>query len=266
MKIAVSGKGGAGKTTVAAALASLMARGGMHVLAVDADPDANLASALGVPLEAQRGIVTIAEQSALIEERTGAKIGESGGIFRLNPEVSDIAERYACRHNGVDLLVLGAVRGGGSGCACAESALLRALVRELVLRRDEALVLDMEAGVEHLGRATASGVDAMIAVAEPGNRSIETVKRIAAMAEEIGIGKIVLVANRLRSAEDAGYIARGLPGLEIAAAIPFSPQLLDADRDGIGVYESLDGELKAIFENLFIKIQDLIKDAGRAAS
>jgi len=263
MKIAVTGKGGAGKTTVAAALASLMAGMGMRVLAVDADPDANLASALGVPLAAQKGIVAIAAQETLIEERTG---GGSGGMFRLNPEVSDIAGRYAYRHGGVDLIVLGAVRRGGSGCACAGSALLRSLVRELVLRRDEALVLDMEAGIEHLGRATAQGVDAMLAVAEPGGRSVETVRRIAAMAGDIGIRRVLVVANRIRDPRDAEYIARELAGFEIAASIPHSPLLLGADRDGVGVFESLDGELRLVFEGLLTRIGDAAAGAGRAAN
>ena len=151
MKIAISGKGGVGKSTFAAALSLLLARQGRQVLAVDADPDSNLAASLGVSAADRRRIVPIARQVALIEERTGAKVSQFGQVFKINPEVSDIADTFACRHNGVALLVLGAVERGGGGCACPENVLLKALVSELVLRRNEALVMDMEAGIEHLG-------------------------------------------------------------------------------------------------------------------
>src|SRR5512137_2850295 len=141
-KIAVTGKGGVGKSTITAALALLTARMGHKVLAIDADPDANLASALGIPLELQKGIITIARHKRLIEERTGAKVQQYGQLFKLNPEVADIADTYACHHRGVALVVLGAVQGGGTGCACPENVLLKAIVQDVVLNRDEALFLD----------------------------------------------------------------------------------------------------------------------------
>ena len=184
MKIAVAGKGGSGKSTVAAALALLQARAGGRVLAVDADPDANLASTLGLPVDNRREIVPISEQRALIEERTGAKVRQYGQLFKLNPEVADIADRFAVNHNGVDLLVLGAIEAGGSGCACPESVLIKALVADLVLHKNEALVMDMEAGVEHLGRGTARGVDTMLVVVEPSRMSVECADRVFAMAAE----------------------------------------------------------------------------------
>ncbi|MCU0644166.1 MAG: AAA family ATPase, partial [bacterium] len=187
MKIAISGKGGVGKTTLAAALALLMARQGKKVLSVDADPDANLAAALGISVEKQQAIIPISRQVALIEELTGAKVKQYGQIFKLNPEVSDIADRFATIHNGVVLLVLGAIEGGGTGCACPESTLIRALITDLVLYKDDALIMDMEAGIEHLGRGTARGVDAMIIVLEPGQRSIDSAQRVIRMAGEIGL-------------------------------------------------------------------------------
>jgi CO dehydrogenase maturation factor len=141
LKLAVAGKGGVGKSTIAAALALLLARRGRRVLAVDADPDANLASALGVPAEKQRDIVPLSRHRALIEDRTGARGGQYGQIFKMNPEVSDIASDYAHLHDGVAILVLGAIETGGSGCACPEGVLIRALVTDLVLYRDEALVM-----------------------------------------------------------------------------------------------------------------------------
>ena len=182
LKIAISGKGGVGKSTLAGTLARLWAAEGRRVLAIDADPDANLASALGLPAALRHTVHTISEERQLIEERTGAKVREFGQIFSLNPEVSDIADNYATHYAGVDLLVLGAAQRAGSGCACPESVLLKSLVRELVLRRDEVVILDMEAGIEHLGRGTAMGVDVMIAVVEPGQRSVETAHRVREMA------------------------------------------------------------------------------------
>ena len=154
---------------------------------------------------------TISEERQLIEERTGAKVREFGQIFSLNPDVADIADNYATRYAGVDLLVLGAAQRAGSGCACPESVLLKSLVRELVLRRDEVVILDMEAGIEHLGRGTAMGVDVMIAVVEPGQRSVETAHRVREMAAGIGITRFAVVLNKSTApAEDQALDRRGV--------------------------------------------------------
>jgi len=254
MKIAVTGKGGVGKSTITAALALLTARRGMKVLAIDADPDANLASALGIPLEDQKTIRTIAQERKLIEERTGAKVRQYGQIFKLNPEVSDIAGKYSYHHRGVDLLVLGAIEGGGTGCACPENVLLRSLVQDLVLHRGEALFMDMEPGIEHIGRATARGVTSFIIVVEPGLRSIESFRRISAMAEEIGIEKLFVVGNKIRSKADKDLIVQAVPGREILALIPFSEAFLANDRDGRSVIDGLDDSLLALFEDMNRKL------------
>jgi CO dehydrogenase maturation factor len=247
MKIAISGKGGVGKSTLAAALALLMARRGQKVLAVDADPDSNLAACLGISKEKQKTIVPISKQVALIEERTGAKVKQYGQIFKLNPEVSDVADRYALLHDGVALLVLGAVQKGGGGCACPESVLIRALVTDLVLVKNEALVMDMEAGVEHLGRGTARGVDAMIVVLEPGQRSIETAQRVIRMGKEIGLRNVQFVANKITSADDEMFIRSAFPEHRLLGTIPFSEDIRLSDRTGRSVLDGLSEEMTARF-------------------
>ena len=254
MKIAITGKGGAGKSTLAAMLSLLAAKDGRKVLAVDADPDANLADALGIPRLEQQRVVTLARHRELVEERTGAKVKEFGQMFKLNPEVADIADKYAYPFRGVDLLVLGAVEGGGSGCACPESTLLRALVQNLVLYRQEAVILDMEAGIEHLGRATARGVDAFIAVVEPGQRSISTLHRIEAMAKEIGINRVLVVGNKVRTPEDQAFFREVLAGRELIGTIPYSALLGRNDRDGISVEDGLDEPLRGCFQEIFARI------------
>jgi CO dehydrogenase maturation factor len=254
MKIAVTGKGGVGKSTITAALALLMAAKGRRVLAIDADPDANLASALGIPLEDQQAIVTIAHQKDLIEERTGAKVDSYGQIFKLNPFVSDIADTYAYRHRGIDLLVLGAIQGGGSGCACPENVLLRSLVQDIVLHRDEALFMDMEPGIEHIGRATARGVTSFIVVVEPGQRSIESFRRISKMSADIGIRSLFVVGNKIRSSSDGELIRDAVGGERVIGLIPHSEQFLVNDRDGKSAIDNLDPNLLALFEDIIQKL------------
>lgn len=254
MKIAISGKGGVGKSTLAAALALLMARRGRNVLAVDADPDANLAAALGIPIEKQKEIIPISHQIALIEERTGAKVKQYGQIFKLNPQVSDIADNYATRHQGVSLLVLGAVEQGGSGCACPENVLIRALVTDLVLYKDDALVMDMEAGVEHLGRATARGVNTMIVVIEPGQRSIDSAARVIRMAGEIGLTNLQFVANKVDNPADEQFIRDAFPDHDLLGIIPYSEEIRRNDRNGLSVLDGMSKEMIARFEGILEKL------------
>ncbi len=247
MKIAISGKGGVGKSTLAAALALLMSKQGKKVLAVDADPDANLASALGIPDEKQKTIIPISQHVALIEERTGAKVKQYGQIFKLNPEVSDIADKFAYLHEGVALLVLGAIEQGGSGCACPENILIRALVTDLVLYKDEALIMDMEAGIEHLGRATARGVDTMIVVVEPGQRSIDSAYRVVKMSHEIGLQNIRFVANKITCPNDEQFIRDAFPDNDLLGIIPYSEEIRRNDRNGLSVLDGLSEEMTGIF-------------------
>jgi CO dehydrogenase maturation factor len=249
MKLAISGKGGVGKSTIAGTLALLYAGDGQKVLAIDADPDSNLASAIGLPSKRRSEVRTIAQERQLIEERTGAKVKEYGQIFKLNPEVADIADHYATRHVGVDLLVLGAVPRAGAGCACPESILLKALVRHLVVRSGEIVILDMEAGIEHLGRGTAMGVDMMLVVVEPGRRSVETARRIRAMATDVGVRRFGFVLNKSMSDDDGEWMAAEF-GDELTGVIPFDPRIAEADRRGVSLLEIGSSDLLVPFQKL----------------
>ena len=235
MKIAVSGKGGVGKTTFASFLVRALADQGKRVLAIDADPDANLAQALGVQGSAE--IVPISEMKQLIEERTGAKPGTMGGFFKLNPKVDDLPEKLSVEVDGVRVMVLGGVKKGGAGCICPESTLLKNLVRHLVLARDEAIVLDMEAGLEHLGRGTAMAVDRLVVVVEPGRRSVETAHQIHKLANDIGLKKISLLGNKIRSEKDREFLVSNLPDFQFLGFIPFRGDIIEADLEGLPPFE-----------------------------
>lgn len=222
MKIAITGKGGVGKSTLSALLCREFAREGHPVLAVDADPDTNLAAALGFP-DAER-IRPVSELKELIKERAG----DGGGLVRLNPRVDDIPATHSAAHDGVKLIVMGGVSRAGGGCACPANVFLKELMSHILLGSGEVVVMDMEAGIEHLGRATAGGVDILVAVAEPSAMSVGSARRIARMAAELGIGRIAAVANKTASAEEAADVARELAPIEFLGAVPFSPRLRDA--------------------------------------
>ena len=236
MKIAVTGKGGVGKTTLSALLAKLFADQGKKVFAIDADPDSNLALALGFPHSAQ--ITPLIKMKELIEERTGAKVGSSSPYFKLNPKVDDIPEKYFAHHQGIHLAVMGSVRGGGLGCTCAENAFLKALLRHLIVEREEVVILDMEAGIEHLGRGTVAAVDRLIIVVEPGRRSIETACRIKDLAGEIGILKIGVVGNKIRGSDDKKFILDNLAGFDFLGFFPYREKIVDADLNDTPPFES----------------------------
>ncbi len=232
MKIAVTGKGGVGKTTVSSILSHLFAAEGKKVIAVDADPDANLASALGIPRNEAEKIRPIAELNELIEERTGAAPGKMGGIFKLNPRVDDLPEELGYTKDGITLLVMGRSKAASSGCYCPENVLLRRLLKHLVVDRDEVVIVDMEAGIEHLTRGTAESVDAFIVVIEPGQRSIQTAGVVQEMARQLGVKQVYVVANKVRGPQDLEFIRAGIGGMELAGHISFNGDVMEADIRG----------------------------------
>ncbi len=236
MKLAIVGKGGAGKTTLAALLARRAVSQGHSVVAVDADPDGNLASALGTPPDALPQ--PIAGMRDLILERTDARAAGGGWLFRLNPRVDDLPERFSVMCRGVRLLVLGTVEGGGAGCLCPAATVLKALMQHLLLQVEDDVILDMEAGLEHVGRASARGVDAMLAVVEPGLRSVQTAIRIKGLAEQIGIQRVLVAANQIRARREEVLLREAMPGLTFLGALPFSPGLARADLEGRAVEEA----------------------------
>lgn len=259
MKIAISGKGGVGKTTIASILSLMLAEQGEKVLALDADPDANLASALGMPSDEQERIVSIGQRMDLIEERTGAKAGTFGQMFNLNPDVSDIAENYATPYRGIALLVLGAARTGGGGCACPESAFIKALVDDLVLNKDETLLMDMEAGLEHLGRATAQSVDVLLVVVEPGVRSVGCALDIERMAHDIGLTNLLYIGSKVSGPDDEAYIRTELGERPLATCLPMSEGIRLADRAGQCAYDALDDVERARYTTLLDAIRATAK-------
>ncbi len=236
MKIAVSGKGGVGKTTFAALLIRALSDQNKRVLAIDADPDANLAGAVGIA-DAEK-IVPISEMKDLVYERTEAKPGSIGGFFKMNPKVDDLPDSLSAKLDNIKLMRLGGVKKGGAGCICPESTLLKALITHIVLARDEVVIMDMEAGIEHLGRATAGAVDRLIVVVEPGRRSIDTAMHIKQLAAEIGLNRISLVGNKIRGQKDREFLEKNLSDFEFLGFLPYDDALIEADLNGRSPYDT----------------------------
>lgn len=249
MKIAITGKGGVGKTTVAAILARLYADEGRPVLAADVDPDANLGMALGFTAEEMAEIIPISKMRELIAERTGAGNETFGKFFRINPKVDDLPDKLAKEKNGVRLLLLGTVETGGTGCVCPEHVMLRQLLTHLVLRREDVVILDMEAGLEHLGRGTASGVDQFIVVIEPGERSVQTYRQVVKLASDLGVKKVRVIANKVRNEEDEAFVRSRIPEEALLGIVHYNGEVQEADRSGKSPYdysEQTVAEIRAI--------------------
>jgi len=251
MKIAISGKGGVGKTLLSALLCKEFAQSGYSVIAIDADPDANLAATLNFPHPEE--ITPISELSSLIEERTGAKPGQAAAFFKLNPKVDDLPEKYSLKHNGIRLMVTGRIKRGGTGCYCPEGVLLQALLTHLLVQRDEVVVLDMEAGIEHLTRGTARAVDRLIIVVEPGRLSIDTAHRIGKLAEDIGLENIAVVGNKIRGRQDKEQLAASLVGFNLLGFIPYDRAVVEAEMANLPVLDAspqINREVRSIYRAL----------------
>ncbi len=248
MKIAITGKGGVGKTTLSALLCHIYAKEGKRVIAVDADPDANLSTAIGISKEEISKIKPIGEMADLVEERTGAKPGTSGGIFKINPKVDDIPEGFGYRIDDILLLVMGKSKFASSGCYCPEHALLRRLLKHLIIDRDDVVIVDMEAGIEHLTRGTAEGVDAFIVVVEPGQRSLQTAIAVKGLAAELGVKRVFVVANKVRKEEDVEFIKSNINDMEFLGEIHHNESIVESDMGGLPSYRASDQAIKEVSE------------------
>ncbi len=235
MKVAITGKGGVGKTTLSSTLARLYADEGRTVLAADVDPDANLGLALGLTQEEVDSIVPISKMRTLVEERTGATAANK--FFKLNPYVADIPDTFSKDINGVKLLVMGTVDVGGSGCVCPEHVMLKSILSAMTYRKDDVVIMDMEAGLEHLGRGTAGNMDQFIVVVEPGSRSVQTYHNVKRLASDLGVKRVRVVANKIRDERDEEFIRGAIPAEDLLGMIHFNPEIMDADRNGKSPYD-----------------------------
>lgn len=254
MKIAVSGKGGVGKTLIAGGLAFSFANKGLKTMAIDADPSPNLALTLGLSPEEARKILPIAENKELLESKT--RTGYSG-VFRLSFTVDDIVRDFSVETPfGVNLIVMGTVKSMGSGCTCPANAVIRSLLRHLVVERNEVVVLDMEAGVEHIGRATAQSVDVMLLVSDANVKSLEIAKHIRDLAADAGMKQVLLVGNKIGNEiqKEAVKHYAEKNDLAILDFVPFDQKVVEAEMRGETPLKQKESEAVRAVDNLCVKL------------
>ncbi len=265
MKIAVSGKGGVGKTLIAGTLARLFAKDGYNVLAIDNDNAMNLYYTLGITKEVKDKIIPISEMKTLIDERVSVK-GAQSGVYNINPEVADIPDKYKVSGpDGLQLLVLGSIEEPAGGCLCPENALIRTLLHNLFVKRDEVVIVDFEAGLEHLGRGTAKGIDVMLVITEPSQKSLDLCAKIVNLTKKMGIINVYLIANKLIDDSQLNIISERVNEWEIPLyySIHYDPEVGKADLEGkspldfnpnsngIQEIKNLYSKLKILKEELF---------------
>jgi CO dehydrogenase maturation factor len=237
MKIAISGKGGVGKTTLAGVMARILGERGHRVLAIDADPDSNLGSAIGFTLDEVSRLKPLAGMEEFIEERTGAKKGQYGTFFKLNPKVDDIPDRFSIEKGGVKLIILGSILQGGGGCFCAENVLLKSFLSHVLIERDEYVIVDMEAGLEHLGRGTTEYMDALVIVVEPGQRSFQTAHQVKRLATDLGIKNVFIVGNKVTGDDDIALMKQSLAEFPLLGFMGHNAKIVEADKQGLSPYD-----------------------------
>ncbi len=248
MKIAVSGKGGVGKTSVSASLAKLFARDGRRVYAVDADPDASLGLALGIPDDILAKVIPLIDMEEVIK----AKSAGGGLLYSLNPDVDDVLDEYSISVGNIKFLRMGAVKPGGSACYCRENAFLYSVIDALILDKDDVVILDMGAGIEHLTRGTSKGMDLMIVVTEPSKTSVQTARVVMKLADDLGIEVVKVIANKIRSPKEEKFIQEQFTAQELLGVIRFDDDLLDVAL-GNGA-DILTGAFKATMEEIYAQI------------
>jgi len=249
VKIAISGKGGVGKTTLAGIMVRILAERGYKILAIDADPDSNLASAIGIDEEKLKSTKPLAQMTEFIEERTNTKKGTYGSFFKLNPLVDDIPERFAVEKDGIKLVVLGNIQQGGGGCFCPENVLLKSLLSYILIERGESVIVDMEAGLEHLGRGTAEYVDVLIVVVEPGQRSFQTAYQVRKLSQDLGIQRLYIVGNKVMDVSDDEFIRKNLEGFTVLGSMSYNEKIIDADKRGVSPFD-IDEKIKTEVEHI----------------
>jgi CO dehydrogenase maturation factor len=272
----ITGKGGVGKTTLTACLATALARSGVNTLAVDEDPQMNLPHAMGLGVEKASAIIPLNLNSAYIEEKTGARPGATGwgALFKLNPDVDDVVARFGVRvAEKLSMLVMGTVKQAGGGCLCAENVLLDSVIRHLALRENEGILLDTQAGVEHFGRALSRGFSHCLVVADDSFNALSVACSSADLARQIGIPRICLVVNRAKNdtrdrlerfCKETGITLDGK--FDGTLFLPVEPRLAEMEPDVTRIMSDCDSEYETMVTALASALSTPACNCASAAS